>query len=88
MIDFALGICRVCVDLCGMCGVCVIPRGLSGVRGLRAEYLGQCKVLGLLEAIVATASAIEGLSPLRNFTTMVFGSEYPESEMRSLKSSR
>ena len=42
------------------------------------------KSSGLPEAIVATASAIEGLSPLRNFTTMVFGLEYLESEMRSL----
>jgi hypothetical protein len=29
---------------------------------------------GLPEAMVATASAIEGLSPLLNLTTMVFGS--------------
>jgi hypothetical protein len=46
------------------------------------------RLSGLPEAIVATASAIKGLSPHLNLTTMVFGSEYPKSDIRSQKSSR
>jgi hypothetical protein len=37
-------------------------------------HTSRSKSSGLPEAMVATASAIEGLSPLRNLTTMVFGS--------------
>jgi hypothetical protein len=39
-----------------------------------SNHASGSKSSGLLEAMVATASAIEGLSPLPNLTTMVFGS--------------
>jgi hypothetical protein len=43
---------------------------------------------GWLAAIITTASPIFGSSPRLNFTTMVFGLVYPDSEIKSQKSSR
>ncbi len=37
---------------------------------------------GLPEAIVATASTIVGFNPHQNLTTIIFGSEYPDSEIK------
>jgi hypothetical protein len=39
-----------------------------------SNHASRSKSSGLPEAMVATASAIEGLSPLQNLTTIVFGS--------------
>jgi hypothetical protein len=43
-------------------------------RIVASNHASRSKSSGLPEAMVATASAIEELSPLWNLTTMVFGS--------------
>jgi hypothetical protein len=57
-------------------------------RTVASYHASGSKSSGLPEAMVTTASAIEGFSPLRNLTTIVFRSAYPDSDIKSRKSSR